>query len=131
MADRVFPPLPTAREDRVAVAGGVTGAVPRSVEPAPEDFAGQEVCDEVPCAVGPSAPHACPEAGADSVGTNTPAATLSNAVDLVIVEPLVIDLIGLNCATGPTETGEHRGQPLQRSTTAFVAHHPEAKYFNA
>ena len=131
MADRVFPPLPTAREDRVAVADGVMGAVPGSVAPVPEDFAGHEGRDEVPCAVGANAVRACPESGADSVGTNTAAANLANAVAFVIEESPLIDLIGLNCATGPTETGEHRGQPLQRSTTAFVAHHPEAKYFNA
>ncbi|MCS7483359.1 homocysteine S-methyltransferase family protein [Umezawaea endophytica] len=120
MADRVSSPVAAAFEDRVVGAGGTTDAALPPVRVLREDFAGHSGCRELLNAtrpdVGRGVRRACPEAGPDSVETNTFGSDPPNPADRG-----TSDRIFEPSGAGPTD------QP----TDAFAAHHPEAKYSHA
>ncbi|MFD1151234.1 homocysteine S-methyltransferase family protein [Saccharothrix hoggarensis] len=164
MSDRVTSPFPDALADRVVVADGATGAMPRSADLTLDDFAGHEGCHEILDVTGPDVVRQVrrgyPEAGADAVGTDTFGA---NPTDLAGrgTEEKIFELSrrGAEPAretadefggrgrpwTRSTASPRHRAGPVrigvelsdelqpdpERSPDAFVAHHPEAKHFNA
>lgn len=90
MSDRVTPPFAGALADHVPVADGAMDAPLRSAEPALDDFAGHEGCDEIPNRIRTDVVRQVHRdyrvAGADAVETNTFGPNLADLAEYGIAD---------------------------------------------